>query len=86
MNFEFVYLCQECFIRIIFNVVGRKKLPLIVIDRSAFEKLKMKSSLLIIDSATCNISDGELVCGDIKAVFPPANVTPVLQPMDQNVL
>lgn len=43
-------------------------------------------ALLFIDNATSHPSEGELVCGNIKAVFLPPNVTPLLQPMDQNVL
>ena len=43
-------------------------------------------ALLVIDNATSHPPDGELVCGEIKAIFLPPNVTPLLQPMDQGVL
>uniref|UniRef100_A0A1B6GBH2 DDE-1 domain-containing protein n=1 Tax=Cuerna arida TaxID=1464854 RepID=A0A1B6GBH2_9HEMI len=37
-------------------------------------------------NATCHPSDMQLVCGDIKAIFLPPNVTSLLQPMDQGIL
>lgn len=43
-------------------------------------------ALLFLDNATSHPSDDELVCGNIKAVFLPPNVTPLIQPMDQHVL
>lgn len=43
-------------------------------------------ALLLIDNAPSHPSDMRLVCGDIKAVFLPPNVTSLLQPMDQGVL
>lgn len=43
-------------------------------------------ALLVIDNASSHPSDGKLVCGDIKAVFLPPNVTPLIQPMDQHIL
>lgn len=41
-------------------------------------------ALLFIDNAPSH--PGELVCGDIKTVFLPKNVTSIIQPMDQGVL
>lgn len=43
-------------------------------------------ALLLIDNATSHPADTMLVKGDIKAIFLPPNVTPLLQPMDQGVL
>ena len=43
-------------------------------------------ALLFLDNATSHPSDNELISGDIKAVFLPPNVTPLIQPMDQHVL
>lgn len=43
-------------------------------------------ALLVIDNAPSHASTEELVNGDIKAIFLPPNVTPLLQPMDQEVL
>lgn len=43
-------------------------------------------ALLLIDNAPSHPSDMRLVCGGIKAIFLPPNVTSVLQPMDQGVL
>lgn len=43
-------------------------------------------ALLFLDNASSHPSHDELVCGDIKAVFLPPNVTPLIQPMDQHVL
>lgn len=43
-------------------------------------------ALLLIDNATCHPSDMQLVCGDIKAIILPPNVTSLFQPMDQGIL
>lgn len=44
------------------------------------------SALLLIDNAPSHPEEMQLVCGDIKAIFLPPNVTSILQPMDQGVL
>lgn len=41
--------------------------------------------LLVVDNAPFNPSEGELVCGEIKATFLASNVTPLLQQMDKGV-
>ena len=43
-------------------------------------------ALLVLDNATAHPPEEELINGDIKAIFLPPNVTPLLQPMDQQVL
>lgn len=43
-------------------------------------------ALLLIDNAPSHPEEMQLVCGDIKAIFLPPNVTSILQPMDQGVL
>lgn len=38
------------------------------------------------DNCPAHPGEEELVSGDIKTIFLPPNVTPLLQPMDQGVL
>lgn len=43
-------------------------------------------AVLLIDNAPSHPNESELKCGDIYAKFLPANVTSVIQPMDQGVI
>ena len=43
-------------------------------------------ALLALDNATAHPPEEELINGDIKAIFLPPNITPLLQPMYQQVL
>jgi len=43
-------------------------------------------AILLLDNAPSHPDGGVLVDGDIKAVFLPPNVTPLIQPMDQGVI
>lgn len=43
-------------------------------------------ALLLVDNAPCHPSGEELQCGDIKTIFLPPNATPLIQPMDQEIL
>lgn len=45
-----------------------------------------RKAILILDNAPCHPANEELQDGDIKALFLPANVTSLCQPMDQGIL
>jgi hypothetical protein len=45
-----------------------------------------EKALLILDSAVSHPNESELKKGSIKAVFLPANVTSLIEPMDQGVI
>lgn len=55
--------------------------------RKALRKKNLPcKAILFLDNAPSHPDDDELRCGEIRAIFFPANVTSLIQPMDQGVL
>ena len=56
------------------------------VEKHLAENNLTRKAILVLDNASSHPANDQLKDGDIKALFLPANVTSIRQPMDQGVL
>ncbi|GBL81296.1 Jerky -like [Araneus ventricosus] len=74
------YMNKDIFKQWFFDEFGPK------VEKHLEEKELPRQALLLIDNAPSHLEVEDLKSGNIKAMFLPANVTSLIQPMDQGVI